>query len=101
MTRHLLLHRVDDFGEERVGDGLHDESDRGIRPRPQRPGHGIRLEAQLEHGFADALPGDRGDPRIVVQDPRRGAQAHPGRLRDVEQPARGQPAARLGCASGR
>ena len=86
VTRHLQLHRVDDFGEERIGDGLHDEPDRGVGSRAQRPGHRVGLEPQVEHDFPDALPGDRRDPRIVVQDPRGGAQAHPGRVRDIEQP---------------
>ena len=46
VPRHLKLHRVDDFGEERIGDGLHHEPDRGVRSRPQRPGHRIGLETR-------------------------------------------------------
>ena len=93
VPRHLQLHRVDDLGEERIGDGLHHEPDRGVRARPQGPGHRVGLEPQVEHCRLDALPGDRRDPRVVVQDPRSGAQAHPGRVRDVQKP--GWPADRV------
>ena len=92
VPRHLQLHRVDDLGEERIGDGLDHEPDRGVRARPQGPGHRVGLEPQVEHCRLDALPGDRRDPRVVVQDPRSGTQAHPGRVRDVEEP--GRPAGR-------
>ena len=101
VPRHLQLNRVDDVGEERISDGLHDEPDRRVRPGPQRPGHRIGLEPQLEHRLPDSLPGGRRDPWIVVQDPRSGAQAHPGCLRDIEQPACGRSSGRLRRAVGR
>jgi hypothetical protein len=30
LAGHLQFHRIDDFREERIGDGLHDEPDRGV-----------------------------------------------------------------------
>ncbi len=41
VPRHLLLDGVDHAGEERVGDRLDDEADRGVRPRAQGPGHRV------------------------------------------------------------
>ena len=95
VTGHLQLHRVDDLGEERVGDGLDDEPDRGVGSRAQRPSHLVWLEAQVVHCVPDALTGIRGDPRIVVEHARGGPQAHPGRVRDIEQP--GGPAHAVAC----
>ncbi len=41
VRRHLLLDGVDHPGEERVGDRLDHEADRGVRPRTQGPGHRV------------------------------------------------------------
>jgi len=80
------LHRVDDLGEERVGDGFHDEPDRGVRARAQATGPSHRARTAGRALFPDALTGDRRDPRIVVQDPRSRYAGSPGCVRDVEQP---------------
>ena len=63
VPRHLQLHRVDDLGEERIGDGLHHEPDRGVRARPQGIGPSRRARNRRSSmAGPDALPGDRTRP---------------------------------------
>ena len=81
------LDRRDELGEERVGDRLDDQADGRVGAAPQRAGHQVRRVAQVLHHLLDPLAGGRRDPRVVVEDPRRGAQADPGGLRDVAQDA--------------